>query len=145
MPHQGSLCTKAVIKEQLPERHLSAVLGIRIRIRIRTKKSRLPNTEEGSTQGTQVANQRLSFWSGVTSTYPCIFITMKNQEYSSWLMNRTFSCTACIASWSSREGLNVRWSVVGGPCGYLYIIIYTKIHIEYLSKTQDDRITYSQL
>ena len=30
-------------------------------------------------------------------------------------------------------------------CGYLYIIIYTKIHIEYLSKTQDDRITYSQL
>ncbi len=24
-------------------------------------------------------------------------------------------------------------------CGYLYIIIYIKIHIEYLSKTQDDR------
>ncbi len=30
-------------------------------------------------------------------------------------------------------------------CGYLYIIIYTKIHIEYLSKTQDDRTTCSQL
>jgi hypothetical protein len=30
-------------------------------------------------------------------------------------------------------------------CGYLYIINYIKIHIEYLSKTQDDRITYSQL
>jgi hypothetical protein len=58
IPHQESLYTKAVIKEQPPKRNLSAVLGIRIRIRIRTKKSRLPNTEEGSTHGTQVANQR---------------------------------------------------------------------------------------
>ncbi len=47
--------------------HLSAVLGIRIRIRIRTKKSRLPNTVEGSTQGTQVANQRATVlvWSNI--------------------------------------------------------------------------------
>ncbi len=33
----------------------------------------------------------------------------------------------------------------GVPCGYLYIIIYTKNSYMYLAKTQDDRTAYSQL
>jgi hypothetical protein len=32
------------------------------------------------------------------------------QEYTSWLMNRTFSCTACNACCSSWEGWIVRWA-----------------------------------
>jgi hypothetical protein len=44
----------------------------------------------------------------------------------------------------STSALNPK-STLYNFCGYLYIIIYTKIYIEYLSKTQDDRITYSQL
>ncbi len=45
-------------------------------------------------------------------------------EYTSWLMNRTLSCTACIVCWSFLKGWIVRWAAWLGPSHDLSFSIF---------------------
>ncbi len=77
---------------------------------------------------------------GVKRGFSCVLLIRvlfySIQEYTSWLMNRTVSCTACVECWSSSEGWIVRWvMLVGSSPSMTYPLVIFHPWVKHLRKS----------